>query len=376
MKILMLTTNSSLMDGINRHILTLAPALNDMSGVEVSVCTVLPYGDLNRALEDRGVRCYSLNSPHGHDWHILPRFYKVISEYDPSIIHIHVLAMMERLLCATLFRQKKYVCTVHGISDKVTHYTLCMRMELLLNKLFQIPYSATCYISEGVKQALFKPSKKAFCSPVIYNPIGFEETVSSSYALHKLIGVGKDVPVIGTSCRIAAVKNPQLFTEVMCKVLLSDRNVHAVVMGDGDRGLMGTCGMIVKRYGLEERFHWLGYRADAPSLVQDLSCFIMTSHSEGLPTSLLECMAMKTPIAFLKGKGGLIDMAQLNEREGVFAITAAYDEWERLAEGIVELIHDPEKPREYAEQAYMIGKRHFSIDQVANRLADLYQSIL
>ena len=376
MKILMLTTNSSLMDGINRHILTLASALNEVAGVEVAVCTVLTYGDLNKALEERGVRSYSLDCLHGHDWHILPRFYKVISEYGPSIIHIHVLAMMERLLCATLFRQKKYVRTIHGISDKVEHYTLRMRMELLLNKLFQIPYSATCYISEGVKQTLSKQNREVSNSPVIYNPIYFGETTSPSYALHKLIGVGKDIPIIGTSCRIASVKNPQLFTEVMCKVLLSDRSVHAVVMGDGDRDLMGMCGMIVKRYGLEERFHWLGYRADAPSLVQDLSCFIMTSRSEGLPTSLLECMAMKTPMAFLKGGGGLLDMAQLNKREGVFAVTAAYDEWERLAEGIVELIHDPNKSRDYVERAYGIGKRFFSIDQVTVLLIDLYKRIL
>lgn len=102
----------------------------------------------------------------------------------------------------------------------------------------------------------------------------------------------------------------------------------------------------------------------------------MTSRSEGLPTSLLECMAMKTPMAFLKGGGGLLDMAQLNKREGVFAVTAAYDEWERLAEGIVELIHDPNKSRDYVERAYGIGKRFFSIDQVTVLLIDLYKRIL
>ena len=42
MRILMLTTNASLQDGINRHILSVAPALNARGGVEVAVCTVMP----------------------------------------------------------------------------------------------------------------------------------------------------------------------------------------------------------------------------------------------------------------------------------------------------------------------------------------------
>ena len=37
MKILMLTTNSSLMDGINRHILTVSTELNRRSGIDVAV---------------------------------------------------------------------------------------------------------------------------------------------------------------------------------------------------------------------------------------------------------------------------------------------------------------------------------------------------
>ena len=55
MRILMLTTNASLQDGINRHILSVAPALNARGGVEVAVCTVMPRGEFSVALERAGV---------------------------------------------------------------------------------------------------------------------------------------------------------------------------------------------------------------------------------------------------------------------------------------------------------------------------------
>lgn len=371
----MLTTNSSLMDGINRHILTLAPVLNKMSSIEVAVCTVMPSGDLNVLLEGNGVQCYSLDCPHGHDWHIIPRFFRVVTKFRPSVIHVHVLAMMEKILCATIFRKKKYVCTVHGISDKVEHYTMRIRLETLLDKLFHVPYSATCYVSEGVRKTLALQTQRTVNSCVIYNPIKFSEVESSTYALHQLIGVDMSVPIIGTSCRIAYVKNPQLFTEVMCKVLMADDAVHAVVMGDGDKEMIEECRKVVGRYGVDNRFHWLGYRKDAPILVRNLSCFVMTSRSEGLPTSLLECMATKTPFAFLKGTGGLIDIAQLNEHEGVFAVTADYGEWEKLADGIIKLVHDAKQSQTYANRAYDVGKKYFSVEQVAGKLAELYKRI-
>ena len=79
MKILMLTTNSSLMDGINRHILAIASHVNRLDGCEVAVCTVFPRAELADALEAEGVTTYSLNASNGHDIHVLWRFYKVMN---------------------------------------------------------------------------------------------------------------------------------------------------------------------------------------------------------------------------------------------------------------------------------------------------------
>lgn len=57
-RILMLTTSSSLMDGINRHILTLASALNSQSDFEVAICTVMPYGEFHLALEKKWYKSF------------------------------------------------------------------------------------------------------------------------------------------------------------------------------------------------------------------------------------------------------------------------------------------------------------------------------
>ena len=375
MKILMLTTNSSLMDGINRHILNVCPALNQIENIEVAVCTVFPYNDLNNALEQQGIKTFSLNAQNGHELRIISSYYKVMRAFAPDIVHIHVMAFAERIVSALCFRRVKYVRTVHGLADKVTKITLRMQIERLLDKTFTIPCSAVCYISNGVKEALHDNDSKIKCD-VIYNPIDFSNRTMSSMVLHEEIKVSADTPIIGTACRVAKVKQPKLFTEVMCKVLTNNKKVHAVVIGDGDKELISACKEIVNNYGVSSRFHWLGYRKDAPQLVAELSCFVLTSISEGMPTSLLECMALKTPFAFFEGNGGLKDIAHLNKLHGPMAVTVKSDDIDGLSLGVCRLIESPTRGKDLAEIAYKIGKETFSADKVAQKLVSVYNHSL
>lgn len=374
-RILMLTTNSSLMDGINRHILAISTALNSKDDFEVAVCIVNPRGELNDALEEQGVKAYSLNAANGHDWHILKSYYRVIKTYQPDIVHIHVMAIMERIISSLFFRRIKYVSTVHGIRDKVEHVSVRMRFESAVKKFFPTHSTAICFISDGVRRALSMTYPSIY-SEVIYNALPFKSITPSRFQLHQLLNLLVTTPIIGTSCRIANVKNPEAFTKVMCKVLTNIPESHAVIIGDGDEDLKKKCNEIVRQYKVENRFHWLGYRRDAPQLVQDLNCFVMTSICEGLPTSLLECMAIKTPIAFLEGEGGLQDLAQYNKMEGPIGVTAAPGNIEEFANKITKLIQDPALARQYAERAYVVGKKYFDIESVANKLAQLYIKVL
>lgn len=375
MKILMLTTNSSLMDGINRHILTIAPVLNKCDGCEVAVCTVFPRAELAESLEKEGVRVFSLNANNGHDIKVFFSFNKIMQEYKPDIIHSHVMALYERILLSVFYRTKKYIQTVHGISDEVTYETLIMKFNNALYKFFKIKYDAICYISNGVRDYLSNPNdiERAY---TIYNPIDFNQDIRKEYKLHKLIGVPEDVPIIGTCCRIAKVKNPDLFTKVMCHVLQKNNQVHAVVIGDGDEYLMQEMKQIVQEANLRKRFHFLGYRPDAPDLVQDFDCFVMTSTSEGLPTSVLEAMSSKIPFAMLEGNGGLKDIASINCEQGPIGVVVPTGDVISLAKGICDLVENPDYAQTLANNAYEVGRRYFDVGRACAQLLDIYNVIL
>lgn len=374
MKVLMLTTNSSLMDGINRHILTIAPVLNNMDCCEVRVCTVFPSSELNETLEKSGVKTYSLNASNGHDLKIFGRFNQVMKDFRPDIVHCHVLALFERIVLATLFRKIKKVRTIHGIATRSVHGTCKNRFELFLNRIFNIKYDANCVVSNGVRFHLF-PDGGNGAVYTVYNPLHFGEVPSKKYELHDVIGVGKDTPIIGTSCRIALVKNPQAFTKVMCKVLILHPTAHAVVMGDGSAEIKNELNAIVESAAVSQRFHWLGYRQDAPELVRDLNCFVMTSFSEGLPTSVLEAMANKVPFAMMEGNGGLKDIAELNTQELPICIVVRKGDFEGMADQIYKILTDIGLQKTLADNAYTVGKHNFDKTNVCRLLIDIYNSV-
>ena len=372
----MLTTGSGLMDGIARHIAAVAPALNTINGCEVAVCTVHPDGELAQYLRARHIKVFSLNAGNGHDLRVLTGFWRVMRDFKPDIVHCHVLAILERIVAATCFRKVKYVSTVHGISDPVSHVSWRTRIERFLLRIFRLPMAATIYISDGVGRYVGHSETTGGTAYTVYNPMSFDFSPVRDFRLHNMLGLEVSVPIIGTACRLAdPPKNTKQFTTVMCRVLQQNTRVHAAVMGDGEETLKAELRAIVESAGVAERFHWLGYRQDAPELVRDLSCFIMTSRWEGMPTGLLEAVAAKVPIAMMEGGGGLEDLAELHQTEGPIGLVAPPGDTETMSQDILTLIQNPKNAVDLAERAYHVAKKHFDIAPIARKIYNIYTTI-
>ena len=366
MRILMLTTENSLADGINRHIVEISNGLSKI-GVEVAVCTTHTGGDFARKLAEAGIRTYALGCGNGHDIRLLWRFRHVMREFKPDIVHIHVMALMERLYLSWFYRGNvRFFCTIHGISDPVLHITMRMRLERLLTKLSPLGHIEKIYISKGVRKYLHGNG------PVVYNPMNAIGTAPSD-KLHKMLALPLKTRIVGTACRFAdPQKKTVSFVRVLCFVLEGLPDAHAVLIGDGDEATKQRMREEEAKHDVGGRLHWLGYRSDAAALIGELSMFVMTSKWEGMPTALLEAMSQKTPIAFLNGGGGLVDLAELNKEEGPLAEVA--DTERDLADAIIASLKDENATRIKVDNAYNAIIRHFEIGIVARELHRCYTS--
>ncbi len=381
MKVLMLTTNNSLLDGINRHILRVASALNQLEGVSVAVCITQPKGELYDALQKAGIETFTLNARNGHRLPILWRFWKVMRTFKPDIVHGHVIAFFVGVVLKLCFNKCKKVITIHGIGD---HFVKVPSEQKRKKKLgfglgsirrFLTPrMDYTCYISKGVERA-FAGSQKSHST--VYNPMDVKSLDISRFQVHDILGLSHETPLIGTACRFAEQKAPLVFTSVMCKILQSRTEMHAAIMGSGEAIVEAKMRSIVEACGVAERFHFLGYQENASQLVASLNCFIMTSHWEGLPTTLLEAMVVGTPIAFMEGEGGLIDLAEMNRsEEGPFAIVVPKGEIVQMAEKILQLLENKSEAQVMTQRARALSVKYFSTEQVVRQLQAIYRLLL
>lgn len=77
-------------------------------------------------------------------------------------------------------------------------------------------------------------------------------------------------------------------------VLLGRQDVHLALLGDGPQ--LTRTRALVDRLGLGDRVHFLGFRPEVRPLISAATALLLVSRREGLPRSVMEAMAMGTPV--------------------------------------------------------------------------------
>lgn len=125
--------------------------------------------------------------------------------------------------------------------------------------------------------------------------------------------------------------------------------------------------------GLAPRVYFLGVQEEKKrnALLYLTDIFIMSSKSEGCPTSLLEAMYFEKPIIATE-VGGIPEIIKNNE-SGVLVPTG---EPERLAEAILDLANNQEKRVQMGRKAKQIFEQRFTRHHMLEAYENIYDSLL
>jgi glycosyltransferase involved in cell wall biosynthesis len=109
------------------------------------------------------------------------------------------------------------------------------------------------------------------------------------------LGLAQADPVIGTIARLGERrKGIADFLDMAVTVASRRQDARFVIVGDGDMRLA------LERYaadlGLSDRVRFTGERHDIPEILALMRVFVMPSHYEAGPYTLLEAMAMGRPV--------------------------------------------------------------------------------
>lgn len=226
---------------------------------------------------------------------------------------------------------------------------------------YAMPVERYLCISDGVREAMRASGIEESRLALVPSGIDLDEVRAAAAAdapeLRRLLGAGPEAFVIGTVASLAPHKNHALLLEAAARVCAQDPSVHFAWLGEGgERRSLETRRAAL---GLESRVHLLGFRSDARALLRQFDLFCLSSHLEGLCTSLLDAQALGVPIV-ATAVGGVPEVVE----DAVTGRLVRALEPGALAAALLEAIGSPESRAAWRERA-LVSVERFAIARTA-----------
>lgn len=310
-----------------------------------------------------------------NDWVAFWKIFRLLLREKPAIVHTHtskagVLGRIASILACVPVR----IHTFHGhlfegYFGKIKTFLIMMAERILAHFT-----TAIVAISEAQKRDLTQRFRICREEKVVVIRLGFDLTPfqkerADSERLRQRFGLPKDRYLIGLVARLIPVKNHASFLRIAKKVLLQRKDVHFVIVGDGE--LKDILKQQISGLEIDSYISTLSWQKEIKLIYDVLDIVCLTSLNEGTPVSLIEAQACGKPVVafrvggvedvIVSGKGGhLVEIGD----EGTFS------------ERILSLLAHPEQKAEMGDFGKKIILENFHEGRLIKEMDQLYQDCL
>lgn len=192
--------------------------------------------------------------------------------------------------------------------------------------------------------------EEAFETPIETRPSGAPFTVLFLARLVKAKGLYEAIDAYA----IARARRPDM---------------RLIIAGDGPD--LGPARELVAARGLADvTFTGFVTAPRKPQLFAEADCYLLPSHGEGMPCSLLEAMAYGLPV-ITRPVGGIADFFE----DGRMGYLESSTDPENFAAHLLALAADRERCRELGAYNRQYAREHFAASRVAERLRAIYGEV-
>ena len=298
---------------------------------------------------------------------------EIIRKGHYDIVHCHTPmgAVSARIAVKRAKSDAKVIYTAHGF-----HF---FKNAPLQNWLFFYPaekilarYTDTLItINEEDYQLAKRKKFKVRDEIVKINGVGVDlnkvtpSTPQIKAELRKEYGYRDDEFLLIYPADIVRGKNQEMIFKAM-KLLEKDIPTIKLLL-PGHQRMIDEYRQIVKEMQLENRVEFLGYRRDIVKLVSLCDISVSASRREGLPVNLIEASAIGKPIVATDVRGN----ADIVE-DGVNGYLVELDNYEQMAEKILQIYQNPELAEQMRENAVRLSKK-YSVENINHNLSEVYK---
>lgn len=299
---------------------------NEASGIEMEVA-VGDNGILAERLRSLGIIVHVLKFlRHNIDPVIDLRGYfeikKLILRMNFDIVHCHSTkaGVLGRLAGYRLHRNR-IIYTIHGFWPVFQYKGIKRKLALAVERFLKSITTDMVFVSKSdIKIAEDLGLSDNLRNRLIYNSVNIPKV--GKRLLKRELNISEGTRIIGNVARVDEQKDPFRFVEVAKKYfdMYKDDLVKFVWVGDGR--LLEDIKYLIKKYNLEEKVIFTGFRDRGEEYMADFDLLFMTSRWEGVPITILEACELKVPI-LSTDVGGVREIIGENN---VFESGTPYDE--------------------------------------------------
>ena len=337
--------NSNKFSGAENVAITI---INNMKS-DNEIIYVSPEGEIREHLQENNIDYEPVKKV------CIKEIKRVIKKYKPDIIHAH--DFTASIISAIASNRKiKVISHIHNNNPWMKKVNLKTIMYLLST----IKYKKILIVSKSIiDEYVFKKfiDKKV---EVIGNIVDTNRVKKMSEEVN--IQEDYDIIFIG---RLSEQKQPIKFIELINKLKNSNKNIKAVMLGDGP--LRTECEQEIEKYNLEENIDLKGFQKNPYAYLKKSKILCMTSEWEGYGLVAVEALSLGKPV-IATNVGGIPSI--VNDKCG--KVTNNFDE---MFNEINKLLDNENYYENRSINSYNRVKEINNVKQYINNIYNLYSKI-
>ncbi len=291
------------------------------------------------------------------------RLARVMKKKDGVLVHFHD---------AHSLAAGSYAASIAKVPLRV----ISRRVDFSLNKN---PFSRRKYkkgidsiiaVSLGVKKVLIASGIDAQVIDVVPDGIDFlpPEDMKKSDYLRKEFSFAADDYLVGIVAHLADHKGHKYLIDAT--KILKDKapKIKIIIVGEGP--LLMELTRQAKEIHVENIVFFLGFREDVQKILASLDLFVLSSHLEGMGSSIMDAMAHKLPVV-ATNVGGIPEVVV----DGKTGLLVPPRRPEALAEAILKLYRDSSLSLQFGQMGCEIVHEKFSAESMANKILGIYERL-
>lgn len=290
--------------------------------------------------------------------------YRLRNRIDVVQVHIATTAMIPAFIISKI-ANKPYVVTCHGSDIRILRKNAFVK---LLQRIPLLGASKVFCVSKEIRNLLINEYKIPSQNINLVTN-GFDKKLVNRFSAVESSDVSDENPSLVFVGSLRKVKDPLALIEVFKIVSERAKNVRLQIVGDGP--LKQTVEKMIQTYGLQGKviLHGAVSHQRALEILASSEIYVLTSVEEGLPTSLIEAMALGKPIV-ATCVGGVPEIVI----DGVNGLLVPPGALEKMAQSIEQLLENPAFAKKLGKAAAE-SVQDFSWENIAQKYLCTYREV-